>query len=134
MGWQRPRARGPTWGHLPEGAAGALPLLVEPPVLLPVGAVDLQQGLQVVVVRLHILVVHIDIVQLPLLLENLLCGACETRGQELGPRGHHPPGNRSPGARVPEEKSLWGAGRRWEVLGAEACGQEVGRALYSQAT
>lgn len=80
--------QGPTWAHLPEGTAGAawaLPLLVEPPVLLPVGAIDLQQGLQVVVVCLHILVVHVDIVQLPLLLENLLRGACETRGQELDP-------------------------------------------------
>lgn len=52
------------------------PLLIEPTILLPVCAVDLQQGLQVVVVCLYILVIHIDVVQLPLFLKYLLCGAC----------------------------------------------------------
>lgn len=77
---------GPT---APRGltAPGPLPLLVQPPVLLAVGAVDLQQGLQVAVVRLHVLVIHVDIIQFPLLLENLLCGACRARGSELGARG-----------------------------------------------
>lgn len=85
--------------------APALPLLVEPPVLLAVGAVDLQQRLQVVVVRLHVLVVHVDVVQLPLLLENLLGGACESWGSGGGtPEGTSPdrwgaPGRAGRGAR-----------------------------------
>lgn len=64
------------------------PLLIEPTVLLPVCAVDLQQGLQVVVVCLHILVIHVDIIQLPLLLKYLLCGACGAQDDEVTPRGH----------------------------------------------
>lgn len=81
---------------------GSPPLLVEPPVLLPVSTVDLQQGLQVVVVRLHILVIHVHVVQFPLLLENLLCGACETQGSEgrnpeAVTEGHHPDPTGEPG-------------------------------------
>lgn len=92
----------------------ASPLLVEPPVLLPVGAVDLQQRLQVVVVRLHVLVVHVDVVELPLLLENLLRGACGSWGSGGGdpPQGG-PTGNQGPRG---------GGGAR------------DGRAPYSQAT
>lgn len=76
----------------------ASPLLIEPPVLLPVGAVDLQQRLQVVVVRLHVLVVHVDVVKLPLLLEDLLRGACGSQPgfRRRGPPQGGPSGNQGP--------------------------------------
>ena len=97
-------------GQLPFALPLAPPLLVEPPVLLPVGAVDLQQGLQVVVVSLHVLVVHVDVVELLLLLENLLRGACGSRGSGGGdpPQGG-PPGNQGPGG-LPGKHGQNGAG------------------------
>lgn len=104
----------------PARAAGTpLPLLVEPPVLLAVGAVDLQQGLQVVVVRLHVLVVHVDIIQLPLLLENLLGGAWDGQVQGMGPWRPSPKGTRPTpprtrgvrGAPCLRAGGPWGAGR-----------------------
>lgn len=137
MCWELPQPRVPAEGQKGaqrEGAAGGLdgspppppppaaapgselPLLTEPPVLLPVGTVDLQQRLQVLVVRLHILVVHVDVVQLPLLLKNLLGGACGSwasggRTPEDGPTGNQPDAagkRRAPGDPARDVRAGWG--------------------------
>lgn len=50
-----------------------IPLLTQFSVLLLVGGVESQQRLQVASVRLHILVVDVDVVQILLLLKYLFC-------------------------------------------------------------
>lgn len=53
----------------------SVPLLAQFPVLLLIRCVQAEQRLQMASVRLHILVIDVDVVQLLLLLKNLLCGA-----------------------------------------------------------
>ena len=67
--------------------------------------------------RLHILVVHVDVVQLPLLLKNLLGGACGSWGSggrtpEDGPTGNQPDpaGKSGPRATPPGTCGQDGAG------------------------
>lgn len=50
-----------------------IPLFAQFPVLLLIGCVESQQRLQAAPVRFHILVVHVNIVQILLLLKYLLC-------------------------------------------------------------
>lgn len=57
-----------------------IPLFTQFPVLLLIGCVEPQQRLQVASVRFHILVVHVNIVQVLLLLEDLFC--CTWRKQK----------------------------------------------------
>jgi hypothetical protein len=81
LAWDVPITSAPV-AHLSTAPGLPLPLLIEPPVLLPVSTVDLQQGLQVVVVCLHILVIHVDVIQLLLLLKYLLRGAYKPEVEE----------------------------------------------------
>lgn len=53
-------------------AAGVLPLLRQLAVLLSVCGAEAEQRLQAVPVGLHVLIVHVNVVQIFLLLEDLL--------------------------------------------------------------
>lgn len=56
-----------------------LPLVIEPSVLLLVSIVNFQEWLQMLVMCLHILVVHIDIIEIPFLLKDLFCCTCQNQ-------------------------------------------------------
>lgn len=60
-----------------------LPLVIEPSVLLPVSIVNFQEWLQMLVMCLHILVVHIDIIEIPFLLKDLFCCTCQNQRRFL---------------------------------------------------
>lgn len=63
------------------GPPGCLlvPLVIEPSVLLLVSIVNFQERLQMLMMRLHILVVHIDIIEIPFLLKDLFCCTCQNQ-------------------------------------------------------
>lgn len=56
-----------------------LPLVIEPSVLLLVSIVNFQEWLQMLMVRLHILVVHVHIIEIPFLLKDLFCCTCQNQ-------------------------------------------------------
>lgn len=56
-----------------------LPLVIEPSVLLLVSIVNFQEWLQMLMMCLHILVVHIDIIEIPFLLKDLFCCTCQNQ-------------------------------------------------------
>lgn len=56
-----------------------LPLVIEPSVLLLVSIVNFQEWLQMLMMRLHILVVHIDIIEIPFFLKDLFCCTCQNQ-------------------------------------------------------
>lgn len=56
-----------------------LPLVIEPSVLLLVSIVNFQEWLQMFVMCLHILVIHIDIIEIPFLLKDLFCCTCQNQ-------------------------------------------------------
>lgn len=58
------------------------PLFCEFAVLLPVGGAQAEQRLQPVSAGLHILIVHVHVVQLLLLLKDLLSGTCHRSNRQ----------------------------------------------------
>lgn len=52
------------------------PLLSELAILLPVGGADAEQWLETLPVSLDVLIVHVDVVEIPLLLEDLFGRTC----------------------------------------------------------